>query len=87
MKPHGRAIWPEERYLTPAPTPRPQTPGKAGKTCRGSLPDMETYHFDLDGPTQHGGPLAGRLPNGAKEVQRAALLELHMQLTLAKPSN
>lgn len=84
MQPHGRAIWPEELYLTLAPTPGPWAPGKAGKLCLGSWPDMERYHFDLDGSTQRGGPLAGRLPNGAKEVQRAALLEFHVHLKLVK---
>lgn len=63
-------------------TPGPRAPGKAGKTHLGICPDMERHHFALDGPSQHGGPLAGRLPNWAKEVQRVALLEIHMQLTL-----
>lgn len=49
----------------------------------GRLPNMGRYHFDLDGLHSRG-PLAGRLPNGAQEVQRASLLELLVHHTLAK---
>lgn len=74
-KRRGRAIWPEKRYLTLAPTPGPWAPGKAGRLSHGGVPDMERSGLCFYGPAQHGGPLAGWLPNGAKEVERATPLE------------
>lgn len=84
MQPHEGAIWPEELYLTLPPTPGPQAPGKVGRPLFGDVPALEKFHFDLDGSLQQGVPLAGKLPNGAQEVQSAALQELHMHLTLAE---
>lgn len=41
MRPYGMAIWPEEHYLTPAPTLEPRAPGYAAKPGLGICPDMK----------------------------------------------
>lgn len=47
----------------------PQAPSEAGNTWFGTCPNMEIYHFDLHGPSQYGGFLAGWLPTGAKKFK------------------
>lgn len=69
MWPYGMAIWPEEHYLTLAPTLEPRAPGYTGKPSPGIFPDMES-------PLSNVRPLSGRLPKRAKEHQKLALLEV-----------
>lgn len=78
MWPHGKAIWPEERYLTSVPHTRATAPGKAGRrTC---------WQFSRKGKIalRFGQPESTRCCSDWKvterkeEVQRATLWEIHV---------
>lgn len=52
---------------------------KLAKTHPGTLPRYGKTPSRIGRTSQHGGPLAGRLPKWAKEAERAALREIHVQ--------
>lgn len=52
---------------------------KLAKTYPGTLPRYGKTPSRIGRTSQHGGPLAGRLPKWAKEAERAALQEIHVQ--------
>lgn len=52
---------------------------KLAKTYLGNLPRYGKTPSRIGRTSQHGGPLAGRLPKWAKEAERAALQEIRVQ--------